>query len=133
MHFCLEYVARFLLSRTSTDSRASLGSSSASVRWDEQGLETVKEQRKKEREVRLQQASSNVRGQRRSVYSVFFLILYLFSHCSFVYSFLCSDLCQVVPSQLYKHKVPEHLMAKVVDVAKIKPQDRFRKITQSVC
>ena len=42
------------LSLTSTDSRASSGSSSASVRWDEQGLETVKEQRKKEREVKRQ-------------------------------------------------------------------------------
>ena len=37
------------LSLTSTDSRAS-SASTVSVRWDEQGLETVKEQRKKERE-----------------------------------------------------------------------------------
>ena len=36
----------------STDSRASSGSSTTSVRWDEQGLETVREQRKKEREVK---------------------------------------------------------------------------------
>ena len=37
------------LSLTSTDSRAS-SASTVSVRWDEQGLEMVKEQRKKERE-----------------------------------------------------------------------------------
>ena len=42
------------VSLTSTDSRASSGSSSVSVRWDEQGLETVREQRKKEREVKRQ-------------------------------------------------------------------------------
>jgi serine/arginine repetitive matrix protein 2 len=42
------------VSLTSTDSRASSGSSTASVRWDEQGLETVREQRKKEREVKRQ-------------------------------------------------------------------------------
>ena len=42
------------VSLTSIDSRASSGSSTASVRWDEQGLETVKEQRKKEREVKRQ-------------------------------------------------------------------------------
>ncbi|KAF8800904.1 hypothetical protein BYT27DRAFT_7312429 [Phlegmacium glaucopus] len=32
----------------------------------------------------------------------------------------------------YQRKVPEYLTAKVVDFAKIKPQDRFRKITQTV-
>ena len=42
------------VSLTSTDSRASSGSSTTSVRWDEQGLETVREQRKKEREVKRQ-------------------------------------------------------------------------------
>jgi serine/arginine repetitive matrix protein 2 len=42
------------LSLTSTDSRASSGSSAASVRWDERGLETVREQRKKEREAKRQ-------------------------------------------------------------------------------
>ena len=42
------------VSLTSTDSRASSGSSTASVRWDEQGLQTVREQRKKEREVKRQ-------------------------------------------------------------------------------
>jgi eukaryotic translation initiation factor 2C len=47
-------------------------------------------------------------------------------------SVIPAELCQVVPGQLYKRKVPEHLTAKVVDFAKIKPQDRFRKITQSV-
>ena len=42
------------VSLTSTDSRASSSSSTASVRWDEQGLKTVREQRKKEREVKRQ-------------------------------------------------------------------------------
>lgn len=42
------------LSTTSTESRASSGSSAASVRWDERGLETVKERQKKEREVKRQ-------------------------------------------------------------------------------
>ena len=42
------------VSLTSTDSRASSGSSAASVRWDEHGLETVREQRKKEREAKRQ-------------------------------------------------------------------------------
>ncbi|KAF8814601.1 hypothetical protein BYT27DRAFT_7249906 [Phlegmacium glaucopus] len=42
------------LSTTSTESRTSSSSSTASVRWDEQGLETVREQRKKEREVKKQ-------------------------------------------------------------------------------
>lgn len=42
------------VSLTSIDSRASSGSSAASVRWDEQGLETVREQRKKEREAKRQ-------------------------------------------------------------------------------
>ena len=41
------------LSLTSTDSRAS-STSTVSVRWDKQGLETVKEQRKEEREDRRQ-------------------------------------------------------------------------------
>jgi hypothetical protein len=39
---------------------------------------------------------------------------------------------RVIPGQLYKRKVPEYLTAKVVEFAKIKPQDRFRKISQSV-
>ncbi|KAF8811942.1 argonaute-like protein [Phlegmacium glaucopus] len=47
-------------------------------------------------------------------------------------SVIPAELCQVIPGQLYKRKVPEYLTAKVVDFAKIKPQDRFRKITQSV-
>jgi len=51
------------VSLTSTDSRASSGSSTASVRWDEQGLETVKEQRKKEREAKRQ---SEEKSDRRS-------------------------------------------------------------------
>jgi serine/arginine repetitive matrix protein 2 len=42
------------ISTTSTDSRALSGSSTVSVCWDEQGLETVKQQRKKEREVKWQ-------------------------------------------------------------------------------
>jgi serine/arginine repetitive matrix protein 2 len=43
------------VSLTSTDSHASSpGSLTASVRWDEQGLETVREQRKKERETKRQ-------------------------------------------------------------------------------
>ena len=55
------------LSLTSTDSRVSSNSSTASVRWDEQGLETVKEQRKKEREVKRQnEEKSNKRESRRS-------------------------------------------------------------------
>jgi hypothetical protein len=48
-------------------------------------------------------------------------------------SVIPAELCQVIPGQLYKRKVPEYLTAKVVDFAKIKPQDRFRKISQSVC
>ena len=51
------------VSTTSTESRLSSGSSTASVRWDEQGLETVKEQRKKEREVKRQ---SDEKSDRRS-------------------------------------------------------------------
>jgi eukaryotic translation initiation factor 2C len=47
-------------------------------------------------------------------------------------SVIPAEFCQVIPGQLYKRKVPEHLTAKVVDYAKIKPQDRFRKITESV-
>jgi eukaryotic translation initiation factor 2C len=47
-------------------------------------------------------------------------------------SVIPAELCQVIPGQLYKRKVPEYLTAKVVDFAKIKPQDRFRKISQSV-
>jgi len=47
-------------------------------------------------------------------------------------SVIPAELCQVIPGQLYKRKVPEYLTAKVVEFAKIKPQDRFRKITQSV-
>jgi serine/arginine repetitive matrix protein 2 len=42
------------VSLTSTDFRALSGSSTASVRWDERGLETVREQWKKEREVKRQ-------------------------------------------------------------------------------
>jgi hypothetical protein len=48
-------------------------------------------------------------------------------------SVIPAELCKVIPGQLYKRKVPEYLTAKVVDFAKIKPQDRFRKISQSVC
>jgi hypothetical protein len=47
-------------------------------------------------------------------------------------SVIPAELGQVIPSQLYKRKVPEYLTTKVVEFAKIKPQDRFRKITQSV-
>lgn len=47
-------------------------------------------------------------------------------------SVIPAELCQVIPGQLYKRKVPEYLTAKVVDFAKIKPQDRFKKISQSV-
>ena len=47
-------------------------------------------------------------------------------------SVIPAELCEVIPGQLYKRKVPEYLTAKVVDFAKIKPQDRFRKISQSV-
>jgi eukaryotic translation initiation factor 2C len=47
-------------------------------------------------------------------------------------SVIPAELCEVIPGQLYKRKVPEYLTAKVVDFAKVKPQDRFRKITQSV-
>lgn len=57
------------LSTTSTDSRASSASASstASVRWDEHGLETVKEQRKKEREVKRQNdEQSDKRASRES-------------------------------------------------------------------
>jgi serine/arginine repetitive matrix protein 2 len=55
------------VSLTSTDSRASLGSSTASVRWDEQGLETVREQQKKEREAKRQiEEKSDRRSSRES-------------------------------------------------------------------
>jgi eukaryotic translation initiation factor 2C len=47
-------------------------------------------------------------------------------------SVIPAEFCQVLPGQLYKRKVPEYLTAKVVDFSKIKPQDRFRKIKQSV-
>ena len=47
-------------------------------------------------------------------------------------SVIPAELCQVIPGQLYKRKVPEYLTAKVVEFSKIKPQDRFRKIAQSV-
>jgi eukaryotic translation initiation factor 2C len=49
-------------------------------------------------------------------------------------SVIPAELCEVIPGQLYKRKVqvPEYLTAKVVKFAKIKPQDRFRKISQSV-
>jgi eukaryotic translation initiation factor 2C len=47
-------------------------------------------------------------------------------------SVIPAELCRVIPGQLYKRKVPEYLTAKVVEFAKIKPQDRFRKISQSV-
>ena len=54
------------VSLTSTDSRASSGSSAASVRWDEQGLETVREQRKKEREAKRQiEEKSDRRSSKR--------------------------------------------------------------------
>ena len=52
------------VSLTSTDSWASSGSSTASVRWDEQGLQTVREQRKKEREVKRQ--TEEKKSDRRS-------------------------------------------------------------------
>ena len=55
------------VSLTSTDSRASSGSSAASVRWDEQGLETVREQRKKEREAKRQtEEKSDKRSSKES-------------------------------------------------------------------
>jgi len=58
------------VSLTSTDSHASSGSSSASVRWDEQGLETVKEQRKREREVkRLSEEKTERRSSKESRWS----------------------------------------------------------------
>ncbi|KAF8804308.1 hypothetical protein BYT27DRAFT_7301310 [Phlegmacium glaucopus] len=47
-------------------------------------------------------------------------------------SVIPAELCQVIPGQLYKQKVPEYLTAKVVDFTKIKLQDCFRKITQSI-
>lgn len=54
------------LSLNSTDSRAS-SASTASVRWDEQGLETVKEQRKKEREDKRQsEGKSDRRASKES-------------------------------------------------------------------
>jgi serine/arginine repetitive matrix protein 2 len=51
------------LSLTSTDSRASSNSSNVSVRWDEQGSETVRDQQKKEGEVKRQ---SEEKSDRRS-------------------------------------------------------------------
>ena len=48
-------------------------------------------------------------------------------------SVIPAELCQVIPGQLYKRKIPEYLTSKVVDFSKIKPQDRRRKIIQSVC
>ena len=42
------------------------------------------------------------------------------------------ELCQVIQGQLYKRKVPEYLTMKVVKFSKIKPQDCFRKIAQSM-
>ncbi|KAF8878425.1 hypothetical protein BD779DRAFT_1663807 [Infundibulicybe gibba] len=51
------------LSTTSSTSRAS-SSSSASVRWDEEGLETVKEQRKKERACRKKEEANTERQKR---------------------------------------------------------------------
>ena len=55
------------VSLTSTDSHASSNSSNASVRWDEQGLETVREQRKKEREVKRQnEEKSDKRSSKES-------------------------------------------------------------------
>jgi hypothetical protein len=49
-------------------------------------------------------------------------------------SVIPAELCEVIPGRLYKRKVqvPEYLTAMVVEFAKIKPQDRFRKISQSV-
>jgi hypothetical protein len=41
-------------------------------------------------------------------------------------------LCQDIPGQLYKRKVPEYLTMKVVHFAKIKSQDWIMKISQSV-
>jgi hypothetical protein len=42
------------------------------------------------------------------------------------------EFCQVISSQLYKRKVLENMMARVVNFTKIRPEDRFRKITQSL-
>jgi hypothetical protein len=47
-------------------------------------------------------------------------------------SVIPAELCEVIPGQLYKRKVPKYLDAKVIDFARIKHQDHFRKITQSV-
>ena len=47
-------------------------------------------------------------------------------------SVIPAELCQVIPGQLYKRKVPEYLTPKVVEFSKIRPQDRFKKISQSV-
>ena len=52
------------VSLTSTDSQASLSSSTASVRWDEQCLEMLREQRKKEREAKRQ---TEEKSDRRSL------------------------------------------------------------------
>ena len=46
---------------------------------------------------------------------------------------VATELCEVIPGQLYKRKVPEYLTVKIIefakiklqDGAKIKPQDRF--------
>ncbi|ESK93500.1 hypothetical protein Moror_1670 [Moniliophthora roreri MCA 2997] len=54
------------LSTTSSISRASSGSSAGSVKWDEEGLETVKEQRRKEKESKRKSQESEVQGTRRT-------------------------------------------------------------------
>ena len=36
-------------------------------------------------------------------------------------SVIPAELCDVIPGQLYKRKVPEYLTAKVVEFSKIKP------------
>ena len=47
-------------------------------------------------------------------------------------SVIPAELCQVIPGQLYKRRIPEYLTPKVVEFSKIRPQDRRRKIAQSV-
>ena len=44
-----------------------------------------------------------------------------------------TKLCKVILGQLYKWKVPEYLTMKVTEFVIIKPQDQFRKFSQSVC
>ncbi|KAL0562882.1 hypothetical protein V5O48_019196, partial [Marasmius crinis-equi] len=51
---------------SSTNSRESSGSSAASVKWDEEGLETVKEQRRKEKASRRRSEESEKQSKRKS-------------------------------------------------------------------